>query len=102
MTEERQMSDVRLVTEGKHELKPLVQAALANELRLIEAGIKQTQKRLESFENQYGMSTQDFISGYERDDREEVLELAEWIGESRLLARLREKAEVLRDIRIEN
>lgn len=96
------MSDVRLVTDGKRELKPLVQAALANELRLVEAGIKQTQKRLEDFENHYGMSTQDFISSYERDERDEVLELTEWIGEFRLLARLREKADVLRDIRIEN
>jgi hypothetical protein len=96
------MSDVRLVTEGKRELKPLVQAALANELRLIEAGIRQTEKRLADFEKRFGVSTQDLIASYERDEREEVLELGEWIGEFRLLGRLREKAEVLRDIRIEN
>jgi len=50
------MSDVRLVTEGERELKPLVQAALANELKLIEAGIRQTERRLQDYERQYGMS----------------------------------------------
>jgi len=81
------MSDVRLVTEGERELKPLVQAALANELKLIEAGIRQAERRLGDYEN---------------DEREESMEFAEWIGEFRLLSRLQEKAEILRDIRIEN
>ena len=96
------MSDVRLVTEGERELKPLVQAALANELRLIEAGIRQTERKLEDYEKQYGMSTQEFVSGYENDERGEGMEFAEWIGELRLLRRLQEKAETLRDIRVEN
>jgi len=30
------------------------------------------------------------------------MEFAEWIGEFRLMSRLQEKAEILRDIRIEN
>jgi hypothetical protein len=30
------------------------------------------------------------------------LEFAEWIGESRMLARLREKAETIKEIRFEN
>lgn len=96
------MSDIRLVSEGERELKPLVQAALANELRLIEAGIRQAERKIENYEKQYGISTQEFISGYENDDREDTMEAAEWIGEYRLLGRLREKAEILRDIRIEN
>ena len=96
------MSDVRLVTEGERELKPLVQAALANELKLIEAGIRQTERRLEDYEKQYGISTQEFVSSYENDERGESMEFAEWIGEFRFLMRLQEKAETLRDIRIEN
>jgi hypothetical protein len=96
------MSGVRLVTEGERELKPLVQAALSNELRLIEAGIRQTERTIEEFEKHYGMSTQEFVSGYENDEGGEDMEFSEWIGEFRLLIRLREKAETLRNIRIEN
>lgn len=39
---------LQLISQGKHELKPLVQAALQNELRLLEAGIRQTDCELSS------------------------------------------------------
>jgi hypothetical protein len=48
------------------------------------------------------MSTQEFISTYENDEIEENLDFDEWIGEFRLLERLREKVETLRGIRFAN
>jgi len=96
------MTDIRLISNRKGELKPLVEAALANELRLLEAGIGQAEKRLQEFEKKYQMATQEFISRYENDDMEEIMDFAEWIGEFRLLERLKEKAETLRDIRFAN
>ena len=96
------MSDVRLVTKGKRELKPLVEAPLANELRLIEAGIKQAENTVREFEKKYQMPTQEFLSLYENDEIEEAIDFAEWIGEIRLLQRLQEKADTLRNIRFEN
>ena len=96
------MADIRLVTGGKRELRPLVQAALSNELRLIEAGIRQAERRLQEYEKRYRMSSQEFISDYENSEKNDTLDFAEWIGEYRLLDRLKEKAETLRDIRIEN
>jgi len=44
------------------------------------------------------MSTAEFLSRYENDELAETLEFDEWIGESRLLARLREKTETIREI----
>ena len=96
------MTDIKLVSKGKRQLKPLVEAALANQLRLLQAGIRQTEERLKKFENQFQMNTQDFISRYENDEIEETLDKGEWIGEARLLKRLQEKAETIRDIRFEN
>ena len=96
------MTDIKLVSKGKRQLKPLVEAALANQLRLLQAGIRQTEERLKQFENQFQMNTQDFISRYENDEIEETLDKGEWIGEARLLKRLQEKAETIRDIRFEN
>ncbi len=80
------MTDVRLISSRNRQLKPLVEAALANELRLLEAGIRQ----------------KEFISRYENDEINETMDFAEWIGESRMLEQLREKAETLRDIRFAN
>ena len=96
------MSGLRLVSTRKRQLKPLVEAAIANELRLLEAGVRRTEKRLHEFEEKYNLGTQKFISCYENDELEETLDFAEWIGEFKMLTRLREKVDTLRDIRFEN
>ena len=96
------MADLRLVSTRKRQLKPLVEAAIANELRLLEAGIRRTEQRLLAFEKKYHLRTQELISRYEKDELEETLDFDEWIGEFRLLAQLREKADTLRDIRFAN
>ena len=96
------MTDIKLISNTNRQLKPLVEAALANELRLLEAGQRQTQLRLKEFEKKYKMVTQEFISRYENDEMEETMDFAEWIGESRMFERLQEKAATLRDIRFEN
>ncbi len=93
------MTDLRLVSTRKHQLRPLVEAALANELRLMEAGIRRTEQRLLEFEQKYHLGTYDFIARYENDKMEETMDFDEWIGEYRLLARLREKADTLKDVR---
>jgi hypothetical protein len=93
------MSELTLVSTQELPLRPLVEAALAGELRLLEAGIRRTKQRLEEFEREHSMSTSEFISRYESGELAENLELAEWIGEHRLLVRLDEKADALRGIR---
>jgi hypothetical protein len=94
------MNELKLVSKSGHGLKPLVEAALANELRLVEAGIRQTERRLEAFEKKYKLNTNDFLTRYENDGIEETMDVIEWIGESRMLERLNEKADTLRNIRI--
>jgi len=96
------MSELTLVSTHKWPLKPLVQAALENELRLLEAGTRRTEKRLDQFEAKYRLSTVDFIRKYENDELAESLDFAEWVGEYRMLARLREKMETLRGVNFEN
>jgi len=44
------------------------------------------------------MSTGEFVRRFENDEFGETLELAEWIGEYRLLQRLHEKTETLRGV----
>jgi len=96
------MIEVTLVSKDDYPLRPLIETALSNELRLLEAGIRQTEQRLREFEHKYGYSTEEFIRAYENDEIEETIELAEWIGEHRLLERLRKKANALRGVRFAN
>jgi len=96
------MTALTLTSTRERSLRPLVEAALNNELRVIQAGIDRTEQRLKAFEAQYGLSSQEFLQRYENDEFDETLDLAEWIGEYRLLERLREKAKTLREIRFAN
>ncbi|HQU32174.1 MAG: hypothetical protein HRU72_06640 [Planctomycetia bacterium] len=96
------MTDIRLISRQNRQIKPLVEAALANELRLLETGIRRTEERLKEFEEKYQMLTHDFLSRYENDEFKETMDFVEWIGESRLLKCLKEKAETIRDIQFAN
>ena len=96
------MAELTLISPHKRELKPLVQAALHSELRLLKAGIRRTEQKIEDFEARYDLSSAEFIRRYEQDEFEETLEFAEWIGEYCLLQRLREKADTLQEIRFAN
>ncbi len=93
------MTELKLVSPRQHALKPLVEAALQNEIRMLAAGTRRTQQRLKDFETRFGISTDEFVRSYENDELSETLEYAEWIGEFRLLNRLQEKLDTLREIR---
>lgn len=92
------MADLTLISDGTYQVKPLIEAALEHELRLLEVGIRQTEYRLRMFEEKYQKPTSDFIAEYEDDQVEETLDFIEWIGEYRLMERLREKTDALRSI----
>ena len=96
------MAKLTLISTRDHPLQPLVEAALANELRSLEAGIQRTEQRLKEFEHEHRMTTAAFVARYEDDELPETLEFAEWIGEYRLFMRLRDKAEMVREIRFAN
>ena len=96
------MAELTLISAGQRSLRPLVEAALHNEVRLVQAGIQRTKQRLQDLEHKYGQSSAEFLRRYENDELEETLELSEWVGECRLLERLREKARTLQGIHFAN
>jgi hypothetical protein len=93
------MAELTLISPYPHSLQPLVEGALRNELRLLEAGTQRSDQRLQAFEARYGVSTAEFVQRYENDALEETRDFAEWIGEYRLRQRLLGKADILRAIR---
>ena len=96
------MAELTLVSQDSGSLKPLIEGAITEALRTTEAGIQCTEQRLQAFEQKYQLSTQDFLNRYENDEFPETLDLDEWIGESRMLQRLQEKAARLRGIEFAN
>jgi hypothetical protein len=96
------MAELTLVSPDQRQLRPLIEAAIQNELRLLAAGIQRTEQRLRAFEEQYGLATSEFLCQYENDELEEILDFDEWIGEWRLLERLQDSASTLREIQFAN
>jgi hypothetical protein len=96
------MEELTLISSYQRPLRPLVEAALQNELRLLQVNIKRTEQNLSKFEAQFGLSTSEFIKRFENDELPETLDYVEWVGEYRLLLRLHEKTEALREIRFAN
>ena len=96
------MVEITLVSFGQRPLQPLLQEAIHNELRLVQAGLHRTEQRLRAFEARYNLPTAEFLKRYENDEQQETLDLAEWIGEYRLAERLREKIKILQEIRFAN
>ena len=96
------MEELTLVSSYQRPLRPLVEAALQNELRLLQVNIKRTEQNLNKFEARFGLSTSEFIQRFENDELSETLDYVEWVGEYRLLIRLQEKTEALREIRFAN
>jgi len=68
------MAALTLTTPHQRPLRPLVEAAIQNELRLLEAGIRRTEERVRAFEAKYDLSSQEFLRRYENDELAETLE----------------------------
>lgn len=96
------MAELTLISQDSGSLKPLIEGAISEALRLTETGIQRTERRLQEFEEKYQVSTQEFLSRYHNDEMPETLDLDEWIGESQMLQRLQEKADRLRGIEFTN
>jgi tetratricopeptide (TPR) repeat protein len=98
----RTMSELKLISKHSGPLKSLVEGAIIELLNSTEEAIRYTEQRIYEFEKKYQLSTQEFLGRFENDEFQETLDLDEWIGESRMLQRLQEKAERLRGIEFAN
>lgn len=96
------MAELTLISPYQYPLQSLVKSALANQLRLLQAGLQRTQQRLERFETKYQLSTSTFMTRFENDELEETLDFIEWVGEYNLLKRLEQKIGILQAIRFAN
>lgn len=86
------MSELTIISAYQYSLKPLIEAALTNQLKLLKAGICRTEQRIRGFEERYRLLTQEFMTRFENDEFEETSEFAEWIGEYRLFEKLQQKS----------
>ena len=85
---------------GQAALRPLLEAAIRTQLRIIETGMRRTERRLQDFEHQYNMNSKEFYQRLTQDRIEETLDTIEWAGEYQTWLRLRRQHETLIGARI--
>ncbi len=95
------MTELTIKSDHPEAVKSGLQAAIDGQRRMIQESIKRTQSNLKAFEETFGFSTDKLLRSEadgSLDDSD--LESIEWIGETKVLERLRSELELLKDIRI--
>lgn len=89
------MAEIKLKSKHLNSLKKVVKDALAERLRVVEAGLKCTQERLKYFEKKYQMQTAEFLKRFENNQLQHTLDFDEWMGEAWMLkSLLQDKKEI--------
>lgn len=96
------MAQLTLSAQDPESLRQIIQSALSERLHSLEAGIQQTEARLQAFESKYQRSTEAFIEQFNADRLAHSFDFDEWIGEARMLAHLQEKKAAIEDVKFVN
>lgn len=82
-----------------NEVLPLIRSAIEGEITRLELALKLARERLIPFEQKYGVTSEYFISEMAAEDLEGGDdEYVRWAGEYKLMQRLQEKLQQLREI----
>jgi hypothetical protein len=72
---------VRITSPASVPLRPLIEAALRDEARLLERSIRRTMERLRHFETRYGMPSEEFERRFQAGELDDHPDFIEWFGE---------------------
>jgi hypothetical protein len=89
------LQQVTITAETSSSLKPLLEGAIQNELKLLAHGIRRTRERLAAFEQQYGMTSDEFERRFNGQDLKETLDFIDWSGEIKMLRLLEDQQRTL-------
>jgi hypothetical protein len=95
------IQQVTITTESPEKVKPLLETAIQNELKLLEHGIARTRERLAAFESRFAMTTGEFERRFDGKDLKETLDFLDWWGEIKMLRLLEDKHRALAGARID-
>lgn len=92
------MTTLTLLSSQNYPLRSFVEAAVAKELQELDNALQRSQERMCAFEEQYQLSTDEFVARYAADEIDETLETIEWYGEYRMAQHIQEKIDGVRGI----
>ena len=95
------MTELTIKSDRPDAVRSELRLAINNQARSLRDSIRRTQTNLDAFEQKYGLTTEKLLKNEEQGTlKDDNLELIEWLGEHRIMQRLREELEVLEEIHI--
>ncbi len=94
------IQEVTVTSETEVDLKPLLQSAVRTEVRMLELELNRTRRLLQSFEQEHGMTTEEFERRFESGELERTPQFIEWSIEFRTHRRLEVQQQTLQNVRI--
>ena len=95
------LQEIVIKTNASEALKPLVEAAIRNQLKSLLHGIERTKERIAEFEKRTGVSSAEFEKKLQADEIEETLETIDWNMEIAALRMLEGQYQSLSEAKID-
>jgi hypothetical protein len=86
---------VVVTTDAPAALKPLLASAIQSELRILELGLVRIAERLQAFEKQHGLTSEEFAHRFTTGECGESLDYIEWAEEIETYRRLEGQQQAL-------
>lgn len=91
---------VIISTDTQVALRPLLESALRSEIRMLELSLRRTSQRLQAFETQYGLTSQEFERRFDVGEVTESLDFIEWAGEIKTYRLLDAQRQTLQGVQL--
>ena len=95
------LKQMKITTKDRATLKPLLESAIENEKKMIMLGMDRTLKRLTQFEQEYQMTSAEFMQRLNALELSETVEFSEWRLEIGMLDLLERQYNTLKDARLD-
>jgi len=95
------LQEIVIKTNADESIKPLVEAAIRNQLKSLQHGITRTKERIAEFEKRAGVSSKEFEEKLKAGAIEETLETIDWNMELTALRLLERQYQSLHEAKID-
>lgn len=95
------LQEIVIKTNANESLKPLVEVAIRNQLKMLQHGITRTKERIAEFEKRAGMPSVEFEQKIQTDEIKETLETIDWNMELATLRLLEGQYQSLSEAKID-
>jgi hypothetical protein len=95
------LQEIVIKTNATESLKPLVEAAIRNQIKALQHGVLRTKERIAEFEKRAGMSSAEFEEKLKKDEIAETIETIDWNMELAALRLLEGQYQSLSEAKID-